>query len=126
MMKLNAVVCRSLRSLRIDGFSVDSTNSNSSTNENSQEDHFPCCQDDKSSDHDRKLSHAKRPSLRSTYRISLNARSEQKDVHNFLSNMNLSSNHKPELVESEENLKESLKSVDSQAVNDPSKGTQVP
>lgn len=108
------------------GFPVDSSNSNSSTNENSQEDHLPCCQDDKSSDHDRKPSHTKRPPLRSTYRISLNAKSEQKDVHNFLSNMVLSSNHKPELVASEEMLKESLKSVDSQAVNVPSKGTQVP
>ncbi|KAL8148038.1 hypothetical protein AgCh_005395 [Apium graveolens] len=116
------VVCRILRSQRLDGFPVDSSNPNSSINEISQEKHFPYCQDDKSSDHDRKPSHTKRPPLRSTYRTFLNARSEQKDVQNFLSNMDLSSSHKPELVASEENLKKSLKSVNSQAVNFPSKG----
>lgn len=124
--KLTNKTSRSLRSQRIDGFPVESSHPSSSTNEKSQEEHLPCGLDDECGDHDRNPSHTKRPPLRSACRISLNARSEQKDVHNFLSNMDLSSkyisgNHKPELVASEENLRESLKSVDSQAVDVPSK-----
>lgn len=123
---------RSLRSLGKGGFSINKSNPDLRTNKNSQEDHLPSTLDDKSSGPGKSPTHINRSPLKSTYGFSLNARAE-KDVHNYSSNMDMSTKysndrHKSELLAfnfnnsnpSEGNVEKSLKSVDHQTVIVPS------